>query len=127
MGKDKGGRPQHQLDYVTLDKLCGIMCTKEEIASLMEIDEDTLHNALVRDGHGGFSVYYKNKSANGKMSLRRVQYQAAIEGNTTMLVWLGKQHLGQVDKQEIKSDVHVAVKDIREMSDDELRSELDNE
>ena len=107
MGKHKGnqgGRPIYEIDYKTLDSLCGIMCTKEEIASLLEIDEDTLHNALKRDGHDGFSVYYKKKSANGKMSLRRKQYQAAIDGNTTMLVWLGKQVLGQSDKTENRNE-----------------------
>jgi len=101
MGKhegDQGGRPVYEIDYKTLDNLCGIMCTAEEIASLLEIDRDTLSAALKRDGHEGFSAYYKKKSANGKMSLRRVQYQSALDGNTTMLVWLGKQHLDQVDK-----------------------------
>jgi len=105
MTKNKGGRPQHKLDYAMLDSLCGIMCTKEEIASLMNIDEDTLHNVLKRDGHGGFSVYFKKKSAKGKMSLRRKQYTSAIEGNVTMLIWLGKQHLDQSDKTESKVEV----------------------
>jgi len=98
--KNKGGRPRIEIDYKTLDNLCAIMCTKEEIASLLEIDADTLHAALKRDGNEGFSAYYKKKSSNGKMSLRRRQYQAALDGNTTMLVWLGKQHLGQADKSE---------------------------
>ena len=29
------------------------------------------------------------------MSLRRKQYELALEGDRTMLIWLGKQHLGQ--------------------------------
>jgi len=45
-----------------------------------------------------------------------VQYTAAMEGNTTMLVWLGKQHLGQSDQQSIK------VGRLDEMSDTELES-----
>jgi hypothetical protein len=34
------------------------------------------------------------------MSLRRMQWQAAENGNPTMLVWLGKQYLNQKDKAE---------------------------
>ena len=34
----------------------------------------------------------------GKASLRRKQYEVAMGGNCTMLVWLGKQYLGQTDK-----------------------------
>jgi hypothetical protein len=37
----------------------------------------------------------------GRMSLRRLQWKKAQEGNTTMLIWLGKQYLGQSDKQEL--------------------------
>ena len=36
----------------------------------------------------------------GRMSLRRLQFEKAQTGNTTMLIWLGKQMLGQKDKIE---------------------------
>ena len=38
----------------------------------------------------------------GRASLRRMQYVAAKKGNATMQIWLGKQYLGQKDKQEIE-------------------------
>jgi hypothetical protein len=34
-------------------------------------------------------------------SLRRKQFEAAMNGNTTILIWLGKQYLGQRDKREM--------------------------
>ena len=102
--KNKGGRPRAAIDYQKLDSMCAILCTGEEIAAILDIDYDTLGRALKRDGHIGFAEYFKKKSSNGKMSLRRKQYQAAIEGNTTMLVWLGKQHLGQTDKSENRNE-----------------------
>jgi len=37
------------------------------------------------------------------MSLRRIQYSTAMEGNATMLVWLGKNWLGQTDKLDTTS------------------------
>ena len=42
--------------------------------------------------------------ANGKMSLRRVQWARAQAGSDTMLIWLGKQILGQRDKFEHSGD-----------------------
>ena len=35
-----------------------------------------------------------------KTSLRRWQYEAAKRGNASLLIWLGKQYLGQKDRHE---------------------------
>ncbi len=93
-------KPLHQLDYKKLDAMCAIHCTGEECAAILGIDYDTLNVALKRDGNKSFSEYFKQKGSNGKMSLRRKQYDLAIAGNSTMLIWLGKQWLGQIDKTE---------------------------
>ena len=98
--KNKGGRPRYEVDYETLDKLCGIQCTGEECAAILKVDYDTLDRALKRDKKGGFTEYFAQKGAFGKMSLRRKQYDQAMTGNSTMLVWLGKQWLGQTDRVE---------------------------
>ena len=37
-----------------------------------------------------------------KNSLREKQYDVAMSGNVSMLIWLGKQVLGQSDKQEVE-------------------------
>jgi hypothetical protein len=38
------------------------------------------------------------------MSLRRMQWEKAQTGNTTMLIWLGKQMLGQKDRLETSEE-----------------------
>ena len=98
--KNKGGRPLKVIDYKRLDAMCAIHCTGEECASILGMDYDTLNRTLKKDGHKGFTEYFKQKGANGKMSLRRKQFDHAMSGNATMLIWLGKQWLGQADKQE---------------------------
>ena len=98
--KNKGGRPTKPIDYKRLDAMCAIHCTGEECAAILDMDYDTMNRTLKRDGHIGFTEYFKQKGANGKMSLRRKQFDHAMSGNATMLIWLGKQWLGQVDKQE---------------------------
>ena len=102
--KNKGGRPRIEIDYKVLQQLCSIHCTGEECAAILGVDYDTLNRTLKRDKHGGFAEYFKRYSASGKMSLRRKQFEQAQNGNTTMLIWLGKQFLGQSDKVEQKVD-----------------------
>jgi hypothetical protein len=46
------------------------------------------------------------------MALRKAQYDTAIGGNATLLIWLGKQELDQTDKmtQTITDEVTVTLK-----------------
>lgn len=87
-----GGRPPKVIDYALVERLASIQCTQEEIANILEVSTKTLQ----RDEE--FCLIYKKGLDNGRMSLRRYQWEAAKKGNTTMLVWLGKQYLGQSDK-----------------------------
>jgi hypothetical protein len=95
------GRPKKTVDFDTLEKLCNIQCTGEEIAAYFEIDYDTLNRIIHEHYNMTFSEYFNQNRGKGKISLRRVQYQSAMSGNTTMQIWLGKNWLGQTDKQEI--------------------------
>ena len=100
--KNKGGAPNKAIDYAKLSKMCAIHCTGEECSSILDMDYDTLNRNLIADGHGGFADYFKKHSATGKMSLRRKQFTKAVdEGSVPMLIWLGKQYLGQKDKEEV--------------------------
>jgi len=111
-------RPRKEIDYKILEELCKIHCTGEECAAILHIDYDTLNSVLKRDKKGGFSEYFKRHSADGKASLRRRQFQSAVDdGNVPMMIWLGKQHLGQLDKPEEPRDkdetfnVNITVRD----------------
>jgi hypothetical protein len=90
-----GGRPRFEIDYAMVEKLAGLQCTQEEIASFLGCSVDTLQ------ADEKFSGLYKDGIAKGRMSLRRHQWRALEEGNSTMLVWLGKQYLGQREKNEL--------------------------
>ena len=94
----KTGRPKIEIDFAEVDKLCQIQCTGEEIASFFEISYDTLERRCKEQFKVSFAEYIKEKSSKGKSSLRRLQWKAAMNGNVTMLMWLGKQYLGQADK-----------------------------
>lgn len=92
-------RPKIEIDFDMVKKLCAIQCTGQEIADVLDVSYDTLERRVKEVYQISFADYIKKHSANGKMSLRRKQHEVAMKGNTTMLVWLGKQYLGQTDKQ----------------------------
>lgn len=99
-GKDIGGVDLTEIDYETLNELCNIHCTGEECAAILKMDYDTLNRRLKEEGHGGFTDYFKRNSSDGRASLRRKQISVALEGNPTMLIWMGKQQLNQAEKVE---------------------------
>lgn len=70
-------------------KLAAMGCTNAEIARWFDIDENTLaynFNTILAKGREQL-----------KQSLRRAQIKLALGGNATMLIWLGKNILGQSD------------------------------
>jgi hypothetical protein len=99
-------RPKGSVIEIDLDKveaLASFGCTQDEIAVITRCSARTLRRrkdvklALERG-------YSKMRS-----SIRRWQYEKAKEGNVAMLIWLGKQILGQRDKldQEIREETIV--------------------
>ena len=95
--KNRPGRPYAEIDWDQFDRLCEIQCTGEEIASVLGIDYDTLNAACKREHGEGFSDCFEKRSGVGRASLRRRQHEVAMDGNPTMLIWLGKQRLDQKD------------------------------
>lgn len=99
--KGSGGRPPKQINYKVLDNLCKIQCTEKEIEAILEMDYNTIQAHIVEEQGKSFSEYIQEKAMGGKRSLRRKQFELAMKGDRTMLVWLGKNYLNQADKHEI--------------------------
>lgn len=88
-----------EVNFEQLRALVRIQCTAEECAAILDMSADTLDTRLKEAGFGGFSEFYKRYNHEGRASLRRAQWKAAVdEGNPTMLIWMGKQMLGQRDR-----------------------------
>lgn len=97
-------RPRKQIDEEQFKKLCGIQCTLSEIAGFFDCSEDTIERWCEREMKMRFAECFKIHSAQGKISLRRLQFKLA-EKSAAMAIFLGKQYLGQTDKTETEISV----------------------
>lgn len=95
------GRPVVEFtddDWQRLEDMCKILCTGEEMANILKVSYDTLTRRVEEKYGCTFAEYYNARASGGRASLRRSQYLLATEKlNPTMLIWLGKQYLGQTD------------------------------
>jgi hypothetical protein len=121
--RKKMGRPRIEINYGDLDKLCFMQATLREIAQWFECSEDTVERAIKRDKKVTFAEYFEQKRSRGRVSLRRKQWDVANTGNVTMLIWLGKQWLGQRDVLDLKQTGKIEV--TRELSDKEIDAEIE--
>lgn len=118
--KNVGGRPHKEIDKRQFEELCKIQCNKEEICSVLGCGDSCLSDWCKREYGVGFQDIYKTKSAGGKASLRRIQFELA-KRNASMAIFLGKQYLGQRDValedeevEKLRHDVVNAIRGIRE-------------
>ena len=81
-------------DRLLIEKLANAQCTNEEIAEEVGCCEKTLRKH--------FTDLLKKAKKAGLSNLRLAQYEMAVtKKNVTMLIWMGKQLLGQSDHAEI--------------------------
>ena len=111
------GRPKVEIDRKQFENLCSIQCTLEEIAGWFRCSDSTIKRWVKTTYGETFDLVYKKYSKDGKISLRRYQFQLAKK-SATMAIWLGKQHLGQRDyedaelgalkKEKIRTDIEAS-------------------
>jgi len=103
----KTGRPKAVIDWAKVDRYLQAQCEGTGIAGLLGVHPNTLYEACKKDHKISFSEYSANKKSEGKEILRAKQFQVAMEGDKTMLVWLGKQYLEQKEKSEVEATVRL--------------------
>lgn len=91
--KPPGGRPRLELSLRTITKLAALGCSVKDIAGVCGVSEDTLGRRLQDDAE--VRAAYQLGLSQLCESLRRRQVKMALNGNLVMLIWLGKQYLGQ--------------------------------
>jgi hypothetical protein len=94
------GRPLAELNLETLQALCQVHATDEEIADSQGVSVRTIERR--RKDDPAFAAIFAKGKAEGKLSVRKAQFiKATVDRDTGMLIWLGKQILDQKERHEI--------------------------
>jgi hypothetical protein len=94
-------RPPADINWATVDQYLHAQCDGVAIAGIIGIAPDTLYHRCQQDHNLGFSEYSQQKKTEGRELLRQKQFDTAMSGDKTMLVWLGKQYLEQKERHDI--------------------------
>lgn len=86
------------IDWKEVDKFLVSGCAGTQVADALGIHADTLYNRCKEEKKMVFTAYSARMRQKGNSYIHAKQYQTAMNGNTTMLIWLGKQRLGQSEQ-----------------------------
>lgn len=88
-GEAKRGRPRKNLDSSRITELAAKGYSVAGIAAICGVSDDTLRR--------NFAEPIKRGRVLRDGTLQAKQFECAMAGDTRMLIWLGKQWLGQRD------------------------------
>jgi len=119
--KAKKNKPHIPIDWKQVENLLMAGCLGTEVAAALGIHPDTLYLRVVSElKYESFTAYSAEFKQKGDSLLKVKQFESAVKDkNIPMQIWLGKQRLGQIDKQyqEIDSNSTIYI-DIPDMPDE---------
>ena len=104
------GKQRIFIDRDKFEHLLTIQCTKQDICQHFRCSHDTVESWCKRTYKKTFSEVADDFHADGRVSLRRIQYSMAEGGNVQMAIHLGKQWLEQSDKTDVKVQADMNMK-----------------
>ena len=130
MGKEKKvGRPKKEFDIKQVEIFGRFKATYETMADYFGVSEQTIRRNM-QDEDSEFSKVYKKNYSFSKLKLSEAQFKVALEKlNPKMLIWMGKQHLGQREpennaKININIDIPESIDDLSPVEINELYNKL---
>lgn len=95
------GRTRAIIDWDKVDHLIVTGSNGVQVAANLGICADTLYRHVESEKGMTFAAYFQEKRSKGDSILHNTQYEVAVKTkNPSMLIWLGKQRLGQRDRDE---------------------------
>lgn len=110
----KTGRPpkaQQKIDAAELKELLQFYPSKEETADWFKVSASSLERFIKKTFKETFDTLRNKSFVRTKIAIKRAQIKKALQGDNTMLIWCGKQYLGQKERTEL--DSALAVKKIQ--------------
>lgn len=94
-----------KIDKAELEKLMRLYPTEQEAADWFGVQFKTMQR-YIRKHFGCSFVQLREKSfVRTRVGIKRAQIEKALKGDNTMLIWCGKQYLGQAEKLEQRSQI----------------------
>jgi hypothetical protein len=117
------GDNQTVIDPKEVEKLASLWCSINEMADYFNVPINTFKY--------NFIDVIKKGRAETRRTLRQAQIKVALSGNVTMLIWLGKNILGQSDAPEelesepemTREEIDARIQELLKTIKDDTRSE----
>lgn len=107
-----GGRPKINFEKMKVDMWGALemLCrweTMEDVARIIGVSSDTLGRRINEEYGFGFAEYKARCRSEIRVNIQEKQYMVGMEGDSSMLKWIGIQHCDQTNKNEVKNDVEI--------------------
>lgn len=99
----KQGRKSIEFDSKQVELLGKFKATYKTCADWFECSIETIQNRM-KDNESEFYKTYNKAFINTKMKISEMQIKKALEGNVTLLIWLGKVYLNQSEQSDINEN-----------------------
>lgn len=92
------GRPRIIIDWAMVERFLMAGCSGVATASAIGCHPNTLYQRCIIEMGMSFCEYFRLKKAKGDANIRIAQFEEAVyRRNVPLLIWLGKQRLGQTN------------------------------
>jgi len=103
------GRKAAEIDFNIVDTALFYGATLDQLRFLLarkgiDVSVKTIQRIIEREKDMTFGEYKSYNHGGAKFKLAQKQFEVAMSGNPSMLIWLGKQLLGQSDKNDLSID-----------------------
>lgn len=105
--KKEVGAPRKEINWEVVDAVLQYKASLIDVADLCDVHPDTLKNRIKEKYDMNFKEYRDKKMSKMRLKLSQKQFEIAMRGNVRMLIWLGKQYLGQSEKVEQTTEIAV--------------------
>jgi hypothetical protein len=109
----KMGRPNEvdkKINKEELEKLLKLYPTLQDVCDWFDVSERGLQRYVKKHYSKTFDDLRDKMWIRTKTAIKRVQIDKALKGDNTMLIWVGKNMLGQSDKLEGFGDLNSSPK-----------------
>lgn len=103
------GRPPKESSKIDKEELRDLMKfypTTKEVCDWFDVKHElTIVRFIKKHFHCNFDELRDKSFIRTKVAIKRAQLKKALAGDNTMLIWVGKQYLGQTDKMDQKNEI----------------------